>query len=197
MGDLLRLGARQERLLRPPQRASAAGPGWAHVDTEGVSETGCSAEELEDARNSMDANAYAREYECDFDASIEGAYYATEMAKAEADKRICRVPIEPTVKVDTWWDLGIDDATAIWFVQDVGQERRVIDYWRSGEGLPQIAKRLDAKDYRYGRHILPHDAEARELGHRRAASRPWRSWACATSMSSRSRKWRTGSTRPA
>jgi phage terminase large subunit len=87
------------------------------------------------------------------------------MAKAEADKRICRVPIEPTVKVDTWWDLGIDDATAIWFVQDVGQERRIIDYLEvSGEGLPQIAKRLDAKDYRYGRHILPHDAKARELG---------------------------------
>jgi phage terminase large subunit len=50
-------------------------------------------------------------------------------------------------------------------VQDVGQERHIIDYLEvSGEGLPQIAKRLDAKDYRYGRHILPHDAEARELG---------------------------------
>jgi phage terminase large subunit len=34
----------------------------------------------------------------------------------------------------------------------------------SGEGLPQIVKRLEAKDYRYGRHILPHDVEARELG---------------------------------
>jgi hypothetical protein len=87
------------------------------------------------------------------------------MAKAEAGKRIGRIPIEPTVKVDTWWDLGIDDATAIWFVQDVAQERRIIDYIEvSGEGLPQIVKRLDAKDYRYGRHILPHDAQARELG---------------------------------
>lgn len=124
-----------------------------------------SADDLADARASMEQSAYAREYECDFDASIEGAYYAEQMAKAEADKRICRIPVEPTVKVDTWWDLGIDDATAIWFVQDVGQERRIIDYLEvSGEGLPSIAKRLDAKDYRYGRHILPHDAEARELG---------------------------------
>ena len=131
-----------------------------------ASETGIlSADELKDARDSMDASAYNREYECDFEASVEGAYYATEMAKVEADKRICRVPVEPTVRVDTWWDLGIDDATAIWFVQDVGQERRVIDYIEvSGEGLPQIAKRLDDKGYRYGRHILPHDAEARELG---------------------------------
>lgn len=106
-----------------------------------ASETGIlTPEELEDARNSMDANAFAREYECDFDASIEGAYYAEEMAKADRDKRICRVPHDPTIKVDTWWDLGIDDATAIWFVQDVGHERGVINYIEvSGEGLPSIA----------------------------------------------------------
>jgi hypothetical protein len=147
------------------RRAKTGAAGWDWWVLK-ASETGLlSAEELEDARNSMDEAAYAREYECDFDASIEGAYYATEMAKAEADKRICRIPIEPTVKVDTWWDLGIDDATAIWFVQDVGLERHIIDYIEvSGEGLPQIAKRLDAKDYRFGRHILPHDANARELG---------------------------------
>jgi len=131
-----------------------------------ASETGLlSQADLKDARDSMDTSTYAREYECDFDASIEGAYYAAEMAKVEAEKRFCRIPIEPTVQVNTWWDLGIDDATAIWFVQDVGQERRIIDYLEvSGEGLPSIVKRLEAKDYRYGRHILPHDAEARELG---------------------------------
>lgn len=131
-----------------------------------ASETGILApDELTDARNSMDEAAYQREYECSFDAAIEGAYYAAEMVKAEQDKRICRVPVEPTVKVDTWWDLGIDDATAIWFVQDVGPERRLIDYLEvSGEGLPQIVKRLEDKDYRFGRHILPHDAAARELG---------------------------------
>lgn len=124
-----------------------------------------SPDDLKDARDSMDESTYAREYECDFDASIEGAYFAKEMAKAEADKRLTRVPYEPTVKVDTWWDLGIDDATAIWFVQDVGSERRIIDYIEvSGEGLAQIVKRLDATDYRFGRHVLPHDAEARELG---------------------------------
>src|SRR5690606_19295237 len=98
-------------------------------------------------------------YECSFDAAVEGAYYAKEMAQAEREGRITRLPIEPTVKVDTWWDLGIDDATAIWFVQDVARERRVLDYLEvSGEGLPQIVGRLEDKGYRYGRHILPHDA---------------------------------------
>jgi hypothetical protein len=147
------------------ERARAGEPGWALWELK-ASETGLlSAEELVDARASMDRAAYAREYECSFDASVEGAYYASELADCEAQGRICRVPIEPTVKVDTWWDLGIDDATAVWFVQDVGPERRLIDYLEvSGEGLPQIVRRLEARDYRYGRHLLPHDAQARELG---------------------------------
>lgn len=131
-----------------------------------ASETGLlTPAELADARNSMDEAAYQREYECSFDATVEGAYYAREMAALETNKQFCRIPIEPTVKVDTAWDLGIDDATAIWFIQDVGKERRLIDYMElSGEGLPQIVKRLENKDYRYGRHLLPHDVEARELG---------------------------------
>ena len=67
--------------------------------------------------------------------------------------------------MDTWWDLGIDDATVVWFVQDVGPERRLVDYLEvSGEGLPEIVKRIEAKDYRLGVHVLPHDVEARELG---------------------------------
>jgi hypothetical protein len=147
------------------QRARRQEKNWAGWELK-ASRTGLlSAAELEDARASMDENAFLREYECSFDAAIEGAYYAAEMAKAEAEKRICKVPIEPTVKVDTWWDLGIDDATSIWFVQDVGKERRIIDHIEvSGEGLPQIVRRLEAKDYRFGQHVLPHDAEARELG---------------------------------
>ncbi len=119
--------------------------------------------ELDNARGDLGEAAYLREYECSFDATIEGAYYAAEMMAAEEAKRICSLPIEPVVKVDTAWDIGIDDATAIWFVQDVGRERRLVDYLEvSGEGLSQIAKRLDAKGYRYGRHIMPHDADARE-----------------------------------
>jgi phage terminase large subunit len=147
------------------QRAARGEPGWALWELR-ASRTGLLSDaELADARASMDEAAYAREYECSFDASVEGAYYAAELSKLEAEGRVCRVPVEPTVRVDTWWDLGIDDATAIWFVQDVGPERRIIDYLEvSGEGLPQIVKRLEAKDHRYGRHVLPHDARARELG---------------------------------
>jgi phage terminase large subunit len=162
-----------------------------------ASETGLlSKDDLADARDSMDESAYAREYECDFDASVEGAYFAKEMAKAETDKRICRVPIEPTVKVDTWWDLGIDDATAIWFVQDVGQERRVIDYLEvSGEGLPQIAKRLDAKTIGSAVTSSHMMLKLENWGPACPEPKPSPSWACATWRLSRSKRWRTASTR--
>lgn len=100
-----------------------------------------------------------------FEAAVEGAYYAEQMARAETDGRIGRVPWEPLVDVETWWDLGMDDDMAIWFVQRVGREVRVIDYYaNSGEGLLHYAKELKSKPYNYGRHIGPHDIEVRELG---------------------------------
>ena len=147
------------------QKAAGGAPGWALWELRASATGLLGADELADARDGMSEAEFRREYECDFNAAIEGAFYAREMNAAEADKRIGRVPIDPILKVDTWWDLGIDDATAVWFTQEVGQEKRIVDYLEvSGEGLPQIVKRLEAKDYRYGRHVLPHDAEARELG---------------------------------
>lgn len=147
------------------QRAKKNEDGWRLWEFK-ASETGLlTDDELADALASMSEAAYLREYECSFDASIEGAYYAAEMADAERSKRICKLPIDPIAPVNTAWDLGIDDATAIWFEQEIGHEKRFIDYMEvSGEGLPSIYKRLEAKGYRYGRHVLPHDVEARELG---------------------------------
>jgi len=87
------------------------------------------------------------------------------MSKAREDGRIAGIPHEPTVKVTTAWDLGIDDSTAIWFVQQVGKEVRLIDYYEaSGEGLPHYAAVLEKKGYLYDRHIAPHDIRVRELG---------------------------------
>lgn len=100
-----------------------------------------------------------------FAASIEGAYYAQQMARAEREGRIGRVPYDDSIPVDTWWDLGMDDATAIWFTQRVAREVRVIDYLEaSGEGLPYYARQLRDRGYYYGRHIGPHDISVRELG---------------------------------
>jgi hypothetical protein len=123
------------------------------------------AEELADARKTMTEDQYEAEYECSFQAAVIGAYYGREMQAAENDKRISRVPWEPSLPVHTGWDLGIGDSTAIWFAQVVGRELHVIDYLEnSGVGLDWYARELDRKPYKYGEHILPHDAEVKELG---------------------------------
>ena len=131
-----------------------------------ASETGIVPEpELAAARKAMSEDQYAQEFECSFDAAIQGAYYGTLMRRAEDDGRICGVPHDPAVRVETWWDLGIGDATAIWFAQRVGREIHLIDYYEaSGEGLAHYAKVLEDKGYLYSDHCLPHDVQAKELG---------------------------------
>lgn len=96
---------------------------------------------------------------------VEGAIYQAELERAHADGRIRSVPYDPGLPVDTFWDLGVGDATTIWFRQDVGSEVRVIDYFEaSGEGLPFYASVLRQRRYGYGRHYAPHDIAVRELG---------------------------------
>jgi hypothetical protein len=103
-----------------------------------------------------------------FEAAIEGAYYSEQMAKADSDGRIGNVPHEQHAKVECWWDLGINDSMAIWFVQRVGRELHFINYYEnSGEGLPHYASVLDAlgrsESYSFSRHLWPQDAKQREL----------------------------------
>ena len=52
-----------------------------------------------------------------FEASVEGAYYAPQIAKAEVENRITAIPYEPELPVYTAWDLGMSDNMAIWFFQ--------------------------------------------------------------------------------
>lgn len=131
-----------------------------------ASETGLIAQsELDDAKKIMTPEQYAQEYECSFDAAIVGAYYGTTISQLEVDGRIRDVPWEPTLPVYTSWDLGLDDATSIWFVQIAGGEIRVIDHYEvSNKALSEIPRvLLSEKPYIYAEHYLPHDAEIREL----------------------------------
>jgi hypothetical protein len=121
--------------------------------------------ELENAKGTLTAEQYAQEFECSFEAAIVGAYYGILMRQAEDDDRITGVPYEPTARVWTAWDLGISDATAIWFAQMVGREIHLIDYYEaSGVDLGHYVRDINRRDYVYAGHILPFDAQARELG---------------------------------
>ena len=131
-----------------------------------ASETGIlDADELESARKDMTADQFAQEFECSFEAAIQGAIYARELEQARAEQRIGRVAHDASLPVHTVWDLGVGDATAIWFAQQHRNEVRIIDYYEAtGEGLPHYAQILQAKGYTYGKHYAPHDISVRELG---------------------------------
>lgn len=121
--------------------------------------------ELASARKTMSVDQYEQEYECSFDAAIVGAIYGKEMKEAQASGRIRNVPYDPAIMVSTAWDLGVGNATAIWFAQMVGAEVRIIDFYEtSGAGLDHYVKVLREKPYVYSEHILPHDVGVTELG---------------------------------
>jgi hypothetical protein len=98
-----------------------------------------------------------------FEVAIEGAYFGTQMATMRKQGRICRIPVLDA-PVYTTWDLGMNDSMAIVFWQDVGMERRAIDYYENnGEGFGHYARILTERGYNYERHWMPHDAEVRML----------------------------------
>ena len=131
-----------------------------------ASETGIlDQEELDAAKVMMSSDQYAQEFECSWNANVPGAVYGKELEEAQADGRVTNVPYNPASKVDTWWDLGVGDSTAIFFTQNIGRAVHVIDYYEArGEGLPHYCKVLSSKNYLYGEHNAPHDIEVRELG---------------------------------
>lgn len=104
-----------------------------------------------------------------FEYAIEGAYWGKQITEMRIKKRIGKVPHTVGINVDTWWDLGVNDTTAIWFTQTVGTAIHVIDYFEnSGEGVGYYKDVLDEwhdeKGYRYGLHMWPHDGGKREFG---------------------------------
>lgn len=93
-----------------------------------------------------------------FEQAIAGAYYGKQLMQAEKEGRICDLPIIPGIPVNTFWDIGMNDTTAIWFHQHVGPWHHFVDYYEnSGEQAAHYARVLRERGYMYGKHYLPHD----------------------------------------
>ena len=121
--------------------------------------------ELKQAQEIMTEEQYNQEFECSFTAAVSGSYFGKLITNADNEKRIGVVPYDESLPVETWWDLGIGDSTAIWFAQRVADEIHLIDYYEtSGESLFHYGEILEKKNYKYNRHVAPHDIVARELG---------------------------------
>ena len=104
-----------------------------------------------------------------FLAQIKGAIFHANMMKARAEGRITKVPHEPGLPVDTWWDIGRRDTNAIWFVQTLGREVRFIYYHEDVlHGLPHYLQILDDlrrdRGFQYRHHVGPNDMGVKEWG---------------------------------
>lgn len=97
-----------------------------------------------------------------FKVALEGAVYASQFAKIYTEKRIVKnlASLNTHLPVLTYWDIGHNDATAIWFVRKVGDEYHVIDYYEiSQETIETFIRAVKSKDYEYAGHYLPHDSQ--------------------------------------
>lgn len=111
-----------------------------------------------------DENLYKWIYEGEPIANHDGAYWQ----KYLREDQVKDFAIEPQLPVKTYWDLGISDDMAIWFVQQIGSEIRVIhSYENYGEGLNHYINYLhdfrDKHQITYESHWAPHDISVREL----------------------------------
>lgn len=124
-------------------------------------------EEIKGMKAEMSDEEYEQELECSFTAALIGAYYGKIINEIEEAGHMAKVDHDPALLVDTFWDLGVGDTTAIWFIQQYRQEIRVIDYLEmGGEGLPYYAKKLKEghrSKYNYRDHHWPHDGASRDL----------------------------------
>lgn len=106
-----------------------------------------------------------------FEVAIEGAYYSEQFKNLRSRGYIVpkgKMPNNRHLPVHTFWDLGVGDSMAIFFVRQVGSEFHFIDYYEnSGEGFRHyfryLKERAEEKGYKYGTHYAPHDIQNREM----------------------------------
>jgi hypothetical protein len=124
-----------------------------------------SAEAVQEERDAgMPEDLVQQEYYCDFAAAVVGSYYADILQKLTL--RGGQYDFDISMHgVNTHWDIGVSDSTAIWFWK-IGENGKlqIIDCYEA-HGLPisHYVEVLKNKPYKYVRHWLPHDAKARTL----------------------------------
>ncbi len=93
-----------------------------------------------------------------FQRSTEGCYYTVQLTAARKQGRITSVPYRPGYPVNTFWDIGSGDGTAIWFHQRVGQFDNFIKFMEGwGEPYRYFVSEMQKTGWVWGRHFLPHD----------------------------------------
>jgi len=116
-----------------------------------------------DRDEGMPEELIQQEYFVSFSGSQEGSYFTSQLDKAYQDNRIDLFPYDPARLVHTGWDLGRNDANAVWFFQVFPGGPRFIDYEsEKNKSLVEWIKICREKNYLYGTHLAPHDIKVEE-----------------------------------
>jgi len=117
-----------------------------------------------DSLKLRDMQAYNTVWEGICRQTVDGAVFARELQQADMEERITRVGYDPSKPVHAVFDLGWSDATAIWFVQFIGMETRLIRYIEdSQKTITDYLAKMQTFGYVYDTLWLPHDAENKTL----------------------------------
>lgn len=147
------------------KKIAESSPDW-FFQTLTVDDTGVLTQEQieEERRNGMSEEMVQQEFYCSWSSALVGSFYGQRLREMEESDRISVVPWDEYEQVITFWDLGMNDEMAIWFVQQHGFAYKVIDCFADhGKGFEHYAKMLYDKPYRYSKHFIPHDGKNREL----------------------------------
>ena len=149
----------QRFVVKPPENALVQKINWS--DNPWFPET-LSLEK--DALKSRDPSSYQTVWEGLCRLTVDGAIFANEMQVAELDERITKVNYDPTKPVHAIFDLGWADSTAIWFLQFVGMETRLIRYVEDNQKtISHYLALMQTYGYMYDTLWLPHDAQNKTL----------------------------------
>jgi hypothetical protein len=150
-------------------------PAWFHMILRASESRIIAPSELTDPRGEMGRISTSRSSSARSRRRSRARFYAEEMRSMLAEGRICPIEINNDVKTHTAWDLGVSDSTAIWFIQCINRERRLVDYYKSsGVGLCASAARhgrASPKQRRKGSTRVESPLLGRRLKMRSASSR--------------------------
>lgn len=111
---------------------------------------------------------YGHIWEGEYASVMSGAYYAKHLTDAQLEGRIGFLAKDHLHKVYAFWDIGSSsrkaDATAIWIVQFIGEEVRVLDYYEAvGQPFDAHIHWLRGNGYEDAICVLPHDGRKHDV----------------------------------
>jgi hypothetical protein len=110
---------------------------------------------------------FEQEYLCSFTGAMIGAYFGSEMSKADREGRVAEFEIDPAHPVHTAWDLGKAVNNPIWCFQVIGGQPRIVDFYTpESDDLYDWVKWLNDQGY-HGKDYVPHDIAVTEWGSKR------------------------------